>query len=211
MISLDLWLKQATRQLSTESTAQVCREIREHYESAREAAILGGANADEADRAALTALGDAGVANHDYRKVLLTSAEARVLGEGNREARAICARPWLKRLLLSLSAASLVASAALAFAGASDLARILLAGGLVIGFGFATPFLPIYTPERARIVRGVKWVLLAAALAVAFGHEALKYSWLLFSAVWPIFWIEWRRNSIRRKLPVARWPKQLYL
>jgi general stress protein YciG len=43
MTELDSWLKQATRHLSKESVAQVRTEIREHYESAREAAMSGGA------------------------------------------------------------------------------------------------------------------------------------------------------------------------
>jgi hypothetical protein len=77
---LDRWLKQATRRLSNDSTLQVTTEIREHYESAREAALESGATADQAEEVASTALGDAKRANRQYRKVLLTSAEARLLG-----------------------------------------------------------------------------------------------------------------------------------
>ena len=39
MTALESWLQQATRHLSAESAAQVRTEIREHYESAREAAL----------------------------------------------------------------------------------------------------------------------------------------------------------------------------
>jgi len=46
---------------------------------------------------------------------------------------------------------------------------------------------------------------------MAFGPDALKFSWLLIASSWPVVWVEWTRNSIRRKLPVARWPKHLYL
>jgi hypothetical protein len=48
-------------------------------------------------------------------------------------------------------------------------------------------------------------------LGLAFGPSALKMWWLLMSCLWPVVWIEWARISIRRKLPVAEWPKQLYL
>ena len=43
MTRLDTWLKQATRHLSKGSVAQVRTEIQEHYESARETAMSGGA------------------------------------------------------------------------------------------------------------------------------------------------------------------------
>jgi len=52
--------------------------------------------------------------------------------------------------------------------------------------------------------------VLAGTLLLAFGPDALKWSWLT-SCLWPLAWIEWTRISIRRKLPVAQWPKQLYL
>jgi hypothetical protein len=86
MTGLDGWLKQATRHLSRDSAAQVRTEIQEHYESALEAAMSGGASTEEADRLAVTALGDAKDANCKYRNVLLTSAEARMLREGNWDA-----------------------------------------------------------------------------------------------------------------------------
>ena len=63
---LDRWLEQATRRLSKGSAAQVRTEIQEHYQSAREDAISGGASQDEANRMALIALGDAKTANKQY-------------------------------------------------------------------------------------------------------------------------------------------------
>jgi len=57
----------------------------------------------------------------------------------------------------------------------------------------------------------VKWVVITGMLVVIFGPDTLKMSWLLISCLWPMAWIEWQRVSIRRKLPVAKWPKQLYL
>jgi hypothetical protein len=210
-IELETWLKQATRQLSRDSATQVRAEIQEHYESAREVAISRGATADEANRQAVTALGEAKVANCQYRKVLLTSAEARMLRDANWEARAVCSRPWLKWLLLAMPVVALFAGASFFLAGAIAMARVLLVGGIGMGFFFGGPFLPVYTPSRSRVFRGVKWVVLAGTLGLAFGPDALKWSWLLTSCLWILAWIEWTRVSIRRKLPVAAWPKQLYL
>jgi len=213
MTRLDSWLQQATRHLSKDSAAQVRTEIREHYESALEAVISSGAtiSEDEADRLAVAALGDAKAANCQYRRVLLTSAEARMLREGNWEARAVCSRPWLKWLLLALPLTALITATAFFLKGAITLASALLAGGIALGFLFGAPFLPVYTPARGRTFRCVKWVVLVAMLLVILGPDALKWSWLLFSCLWPVAWIEWTRVSIRRKLPVAQWPKQLYL
>ena len=211
MTQLDRWLKQATAKLSSDSAAQVRAEIGEHYESARNAALVKGASAHEADRSAIAALGDARTANCQYRSVMLTSAEAKILRQSQRETKAICVRPWLKVLLLALPAAALWSSAALFLRGSNDLARILLAGGLTLLVAFGVPFLPIYTPARARIFRWTKYLMLAATFALVFGKDAMLWSWLLSCTVWPIFWIEWTRNSIRRKIPVANWPRHLYL
>lgn len=211
MTALDSWLRQATRRLSNESAAQVRTEIQEHYESARETAMSGGTTAEEADRIAVTALGDAKAANRQYRNVLLTSAEVKVLRDAQWEARAVCSRPWLKWLILAIPVAALLASAALFLTGAIPLSRMLLAGAVATGILLGAPFLPIYTLSRGRVFRVVKWVVLIGALVLAFGPDALKMSWLLFSCLWPMAWIEWTRISIRRKLRVAEWPKQLYL
>jgi hypothetical protein len=186
-------------------------EIQEHYESAREEAASRGASVDEADRLAVAALGDAKAANCQYRNVLLTSAEARVLRDARWEARAFCSRPWLKWLLVAMPVVALLAATISFRAGASAIARVLLVGGVGMGLWFTLPFLPVYTPSRGRIVRCVKWVVLVATLGLAFGSDALRWSWLLFSCLWPLAWIEWTRVSVRRKLPVAEWPKALYL
>jgi hypothetical protein len=189
-------------------------EVQEHYESAREAAISGGATAESAERLALAALGDSKTVNRQYRHVLLTSAEARVLRHGNWEAKAFCSRAWLKWTLLAVPVALLLTGAGFLLGGAVASARVLLAGGIWMGLLLAAPFLPIYTPYRARLFRGVKWFMLLVMfgmLLFAFGPNGLKMSWLVTSCLWPIAWEEWTRISIRRKLPVAKWPKQLYI
>ncbi|MGH9629558.1 MAG: hypothetical protein ACRD7E_14680 [Bryobacteraceae bacterium] len=211
MIGLDIWLNQATRHLSGKSAAQVRTEIQEHYESGREAAMSGGATPDDADRIALAALGDARVANCQYRRVLLTSAEARMLRQANWEARVICSRPLVKWLLAAMPAAALLTATALYLTSGTPIARVLFACGIGMALLFTAPLLPVYTPSRSRVFRCVKWVLLTGALVLAFGPDTLKSSSLLISCLWVPAWIEWTRVSIRRKLPVAEWPKQLYL
>jgi hypothetical protein len=211
MTSLDRWLERATWCLSKDSTAQVRKEIQEHYEAEREAAISQGVAAGEAERLAVASLGSAKTANHQYRKVLLTSEEARVLRHTNREARAFCSGIWLKWTLLAVPVGVLLAATALFFNDKIEIARELLLVGIAIGFVFAAPFLPVYTPSRGRVYRVVKWALLIGAICLVYGQDTLKYSWLLASCMWIPIWTELVRISIRRKLPVAEWPKQLYL
>jgi hypothetical protein len=209
MTALENWLKQATRRLSRSSAEQVRAEIQEHYEAARQAAIREGVSAEEAERLAVRDLGDAQAANCQYRKVLLTSAEARMLRQGNWEAQAVCARPWLKWLMAAASVTALLVATILFLRGSVAFQWVLLCAGLDLML--AAPFLPVYTPERARVFRVLKWAVVLGALALAFGPNLRQWSWLLFSCLWPMAWVESTRTSIRRKLPVTKWPKQLYL
>jgi len=156
MTGFDSWLRQATRHLAKDSADRVRTEIREHYESARAAAITDGATTGDADSFALTALGDAKTANRQYRHVLLTSAEAKMLRNGNWEAHAICSRPWRKWLLLAVPAAAVTAAAALFLTGRAAVARDVLIGGIGMSPWFAAPLLPICTPLRSRVFRCVK-------------------------------------------------------
>jgi hypothetical protein len=211
MTDLENWLTVATRRLAAHSAAQVRREIQEHYESAREAAVAGGSSADEADTAAMRALGDAKTANCQYRKVLLTSGEARLRREGQREAGAICSRPWLKWLMVAAPVALVEMAAVSYFRGNVGLARDLLFAGIGMSPLFAAMLVPINTPLRGRIFRYGKWVVMTAAVAVLFSPEVSRWSWLLLSCFWPVAFTDWTRASIRRKLPVSAWPRHLYL
>jgi hypothetical protein len=210
MGELNDWLQQATRHLAKDSAAQVRAEIREHYCSARDSAIAGGATSEDAEREALNALGDARTANCQYRRVLLTSAEARMLRESNWEARAVCSRPWVKRLILATPLAFGAAAAALLITGHAPVARDVLIGGIAMSPLVATLLLRIDTPLRGRVFRCVKWAVMIGAVVLLLGPNALMRSWLLFSWLWPLAWIEWTRASIRRKLPVKVWPRHLY-
>ena len=208
---LDVWIGRATRDLSVTSAAQVRAEIQEHFESAREAAIGAGASPNDADRAAVAALGDPRAANCEYRKVLLTSAEAKMLRDGNWETRAVCARPWVKTLMQTVPAIPLTVAFVMMSRGATAEARLPFLFSVALFVFLAAPFLPVYTPVRARVYRVVKWVTLLALFGLMFGADTLKYSWLVATCLWVPFWTESTRMSIRRKLPVAQWPKQLYL
>lgn len=205
---LGLWLKAATRGLSAEPVAQVEREIQDHFESARAAALEDGATEERADQRALAALGDPRVSNRAYRRVMLTAGEARLLRAGQWEARAVCG---MKRMWLAVPGLVLMAAAAARWTGSNDVARVLLLASVGLALVMFAPFLPIYTASRSRVARVVKWVVLAGLPGAVFGADALKYSWLLFASLWPVFWVEWQRAAIRRKLPVGRWPKHLYL
>ena len=202
MTRLESWLTDATRGLSKDSAAQVRSEIGEHYESSLRRDVT----PDEADRIAVAALGDAKAANRQYRKVLLTSSEARMLRQSNREAEAVCSGALLKGVLFAVSVAVLCGAIAFFLTGAASVARSLLVGWVVVSSVACAPFLPVYTPSRGRVFRFVKWAFLLATLWLGF-----HWSWLFFACLWPLAWVEWTRASIRRKLPVAEWPRQLYL
>jgi len=212
MTELEGWLTLATRRLSKDSAALVRSEIQEHYESARESALAGGATEEQAARTALATLGEPQVANRQYRRVLLTSEEARILRESNWEARAVCKYPVAKWFLLSIPVAFLSAAVALLLTGGmSPITRVLLAAAIATSLVCVAPFLPIYTPSRARVYRAIKCIVLPSALFLAFGPDSRKLSWLLICCLWLLVHAETTRMSIRRKLPVAQWPKQLYL
>ena len=222
--ALDSWLARATRQLSADSAAQVRAEIAQHFESSHEAAIAAGKTADEADRAALAALGDAKDANCQYRHVLITRTEARMLRTSGREAQFFCATPFRKSLLVAVPVmAAICAAASYAFATVTEpfathatstavlVARASLVAAILTALFFAVPLLPIYTPWRARIYRAAKWLAIATVVMIIFDGDRLYSTWLFLSCVWVIAYTEATRMSLRRKIPAANWPKHLYL
>ena len=78
-MTLESWLERATFWLAPASAEKVREEIREHYESAFEAERERGVSRYNAERAAVKTLGSPAVANRQYRKVLLTANEAKML------------------------------------------------------------------------------------------------------------------------------------
>jgi hypothetical protein len=210
MTALEFWLTQATRHLAREASAQVRAEIQEHHEAARDAFLVGGASAEEADRLAVNALGDARAANRQYRRVLLTHAEAKSLREGSREANALCSHPGLKWLVVSVPFAVTAAATALFFTGHAALAQDLFIAAMGVSPLVAALLLPINTPARGLIFRCAKWITMTGAIALLYGPNTLKWSWLLLSCLGSVVSIEVTRASIRRKLPVKAWPRHLY-
>jgi hypothetical protein len=201
MTPLEIWITQATRQLSADSTAKVRTEIQEHYEAARDAAMSAGSTEEAVDRLAVTALGDAKTANRQYRQVLLTADEARLMGLD-----VGCGIPWMRVLMIAVPVALLMVSLVFLLEGNPDKAKGLLEGAIGVSVWTLTPFLPIYTPGRARFVRFLRWAVLLTAIGMVY-----HWSWMFISCLWPVISIELTKNSIRRKTPLAQWPKQLYL
>ena len=169
MTPLELWIETATKCLSRESAAQVRKEITEHYETTRESAMANGATAESAERAAIEALGDARTANQQYRRVMLTESEAKVLRQGNREASFVCSNSWLKWTMLVFPVAGIVAAGLMWIKGEHWPALAVIVAGLFFGNLLLAPYLPIYTPSRSRVFRAVKLVMQAVALFVIFG------------------------------------------
>jgi len=197
MATLDSWLNQAVRRLSKDSAETVRREIQEHYEAALEAALAGGNDSQQAERMAVQALGDPCVANRQYRRVLLTSSEAKVLRQSNAESQMFCSNGWTKWVLLSAPGALLLISA--------------IALAIMMALFFIAPFLPIYTATRGRIFRAIKWSLMIGIVALVWGPDSRNWIWLMSCCFYPVLYTEWKRVMIRRKLPISQWPKQLYL
>lgn len=209
--TLESWLQQATRHLAKDSAGQVRKEIQEHFESACAAAVDRGSTIAEAETFALNALGHARTANRQYKRVLLTSAEAKLLRDGNWEAAAICSRPWMKWLATAAPVVGVMAAMVFFLNGRVAVSRDVLIASLGMSPLLAALLLPINTISRGRVFRFFKWIAIIGALLLLFGPAAFKWSWLLISCLWPLVWTEWRRTSIRRKLPILTWPKHLYL
>jgi uncharacterized membrane protein len=211
MATLDSWLNQAVRRLSKDSAETVRREIQEHYEAALEAALAGGNDSQQAERMAVQALGDPCVANRQYRRVLLTSSEAKVLRQSNAESQMFCSNGWTKWVLLSAPGALLLISAIALAMHMPSLARGILALVIMMALFFIAPFLPIYTATRGRIFRAIKWSLMIGIVALVWGPDSRNWIWLMSCCFYPVLYTEWKRVMIRRKLPISQWPKQLYL
>jgi len=210
-MTLDKWLMQAVRGLSNDSADTVRREIQEHFEAARDAALASGIDPQQIDVVALQALGDPGVANRQYRKVLLTKSEARVLRNSDAESRMICSTGWVKWVLLSAPGTMLLLSVVFVAMHQYSLARGILVFGALMALFFIAPFMPIYSVKRGRIYRAVKWIVMIGGVLVLFGPDGWSWAWLNSCCFYPVLYMEWKRMVIRRKLPISRWPRQLYL
>lgn len=164
-MTLDAWLMTATRGLAGVSATQVRTEIAEHYRSAFDEAAASGATDEAADRTAVEALGDPKMANRQYREVLLTKSEARILSQTKWE----CATLGRHlRWLLMIPAALLFVGIEMILAGKGWGGTIVLLASFGLALMIGAPLMNIRTPEKARVVRVIRWVWLAAILIAAF-------------------------------------------
>jgi hypothetical protein len=192
--------------LSEESAAQVRSEIQEHYRSAYEAAREGGAPAEEADRRAVAALGGAKAANGQYRRVLLTLQEAKLVEAMNAPPASpsphIKMGRWMARLLIAEAVAGILLVTWKTHAW-------LLPNLALVGAALACGFLPIDTLRRGRTYRWAKWTafIAAAGLAVWMG---VKPPWMPLGFLLVPAYFDYVRASVRRKLPIHQWPRKLY-
>jgi hypothetical protein len=150
-MTLESWLERATRTLAPASTEKVRTEIRDHYESAFEAELARGASRENAERVAVESLGSAAAANREYRKVLLTAPEAKMLEFWKTP------DPRIGRTYALLASAFLVGSLATVF--------------IIAGIGIAQPesLAALPSPEKLSFL-----ALLLSALCVGVSLFALQ-------------------------------------
>jgi hypothetical protein len=205
--ALAAWLDTATRKLSTDSAARVREEIREHFESAREEAVAAGVTADSACLSALASLGDAKTVNRRYRRVLVTAWEATLLE------RAECAdRSWYFSRV-GLVARLFVWGAFLFFGVAQENPMlVLVAGGYFAVCGYRL------LPARHMRIGGlvIRWIGIPVGIFTGFMiagqpdvRVALGAMFILYEVA--VARAHWGRMRLREKLPVADWPRALYL
>ena len=123
----------------------------------------------------------------------------------------ICANNWVKWMMLSTPGTLLLLSTIFLAMHQYNLARGMLVFGALMAIFFMPPFLPIYTVSRGRIYRAIKSIVLIGGVLVLFGWDSRIGLWLASCCFFPMFFNEWKRMMIRRKLPIGQWPKQLFL
>ena len=204
MTPLENWLLAATHGLSAESAARVRAEIQEHYQSAHEAALELAVPSREADRAAVAALGDPISANRQYRRVLLTAREANflfymTLDVSSLPAPRVTKAKWLARILVAEGVAGVALST-----WRNPVGWYLCA--VIVGL-LLSELLPVDTLACGRAYRWAKWTALTGGAALTGWYGA---PWAPLGVILGSAYVEYRRISIRRKLPVGQWPKRLY-
>jgi hypothetical protein len=199
---LENWLTEATRKLSEESAARVRSEIEEHYNSA----MASGAS----DQGAVASLGDASRANREYRKVLLTKADAKWLafvkrrGEGRGPL-----FPWYAILVTALIEGTFTTPRGALFGPLPFLPMVIFAAVL-----FVPRWVTIDTRLRSYVYRTVRLgVTLAVPVAFAKARDWNPVFFAYGLSFWTAFflWAAYKDYLLRRKLPAKEWPKELHL
>ena len=201
MQTLEQWLSEATHGLCAASVERVRAEINEHYTSAIESEGAVDDDPVRVERRAVAALGDAKTANRQYRRVLLTESDnvwlRRVTSTSYK---------WRLGIFMSLSAVALVAIPETTLGFIRYLYIIIIADGLL-------QVVPVRSTIAGRIVRTVRWGLYAVCLTIASVHalaEGVMFVPAIAMWVVTIAHAEYKLFVLRRKVPVAHWPRRLW-
>ncbi|HET9385746.1 MAG TPA: hypothetical protein VFO67_11405 [Gemmatimonadales bacterium] len=204
MQTLEQWLSVATRGLCDSAAERVRGEIGEHYASALESAGTADVDPLDAERRVLSALGDAKTANRQYRRVLLTEGEDVLL-------RGLMSRMrWVWVGIVALLSA---------------LALVFIPGNTP-GYSYTKYFLtmvvidavlqaiPVGSSRAGWIVRtvrgGVLTIGMTMTLVSGLGDRRVYVS-PAGAAIVFIIHSEYKLFVLRRKVPVERWPRRLWV
>lgn len=204
MQALEQWLGVATSGLCESAAERVRAEISEHYLSAIESAGEGGCDSADVERRAVASLGDAKAANRQYRRVLLTERETRLLRE---------LTSWGPHHVIGILL--LVTTAIFAISIRTTQFNYMFVAAAIEGLLRAVP---ISTIGAGWVVRIVRWGNMAVfygtwfATVLALGnHSVFVLTALLLPLLGAAVHTEYKLFVIRRKLPVAQWPRRLWI
>ena len=201
MQTLEQWLEVATQGLCDSAAARVRAEIGEHYLSALESANSAGVDQRDAERRALHALGDAKVANRQYRRVLVTESEARTLSQ-------LTSRWPPVGAILVLGTTAIYAVSV----------RTSELNYLFVCFAIQTVLraIPISSIRAGWIVRILRWVndtvfyTIWFVTAMAFMKSPVQAAGIIVMALGAVH-REYKFFVLRRKVPVEQWPRLLWI
>jgi hypothetical protein len=209
-VPLGEWLAVATRKLSAESVEHVREEIEEHFTSAKEEALAAGVHPHDTGLSALVSLGDPKAAHRACRKVLLTKAEERLLRNFKSKGPRMIgvAAGCLVLALVWIVAVFLPAG----FQESPHENELTL---LLVFVYLALALRPWITSKRNQtnsriffcfyVVCGAGSLFLLDSPQLHLGHSVL-----LIVAVMACWLTIRRRQQLRRKLPIDKWPDDLF-
>lgn len=195
------WLSVATRGLCDSAAERIRAEIGEHIASAIESAGTADIDPLEAERQTVAALGDAKIANRQYRRVLLTEGEDALL----RSLRSW----WVSWGWLLMGIPLLLMALALKNSGSIYVPAMVLMEGVL-------RTIPFRSIRAGSIVRVVRWGVLTIVLtmmAVSYSG-AVEGIGMVGGVVYITVFIlhrEYKFSVLRRKVPVEQWPRWLWV
>ena len=201
MQTLEQWLDVATRGLCDSAASRVRAEIGEHYLSAIESASRDGVDPLDAERHALNALGEAKIANRQYRRVLLTESEARTLS-------------WLTSRWPPVGAILVLVTTAIYAVSV----RTSELNYLFVCFVIQTVLraIPISSIRAGWVVRILRWgndtvfYTMWFVTAMALMKSPVPAAGIIVMALGAVH-REYKFFVLRRKVPVEQWPRQLWI